>query len=120
MARRAYLGVVDLARKGRFSVFDAEAYLASGAMEAMERIVREGPRAWHRNALLTSIAPWPRSLLYAERVSGIWSRCCLCYTAACLRREGVVCVVCPPRRAERGRDLREMWRDEGCTVPSIS
>ena len=41
IARAAYLASVDLAReKGPFPLFDADAFLASGTMQAMDEDVR--------------------------------------------------------------------------------
>ena len=56
IARAAYLASVDLAKeKGAFPLFDAEGYLASGAMEQMDADVRDAIREHGiRNALLTS------------------------------------------------------------------
>ncbi|MDP4034557.1 MAG: adenosylcobalamin-dependent ribonucleoside-diphosphate reductase, partial [Pseudorhodobacter sp.] len=46
IARAAYLASVDLAReKGAFPLFDAEKYLASGTMQAMDADVREAVAA---------------------------------------------------------------------------
>ncbi|WP_334195191.1 adenosylcobalamin-dependent ribonucleoside-diphosphate reductase [Pararhodobacter sp.] len=71
IARAAYLASVDLAReKGAFPLFDAEKYLASGTMQAMDADVREAVRDHGiRNALLTSIAPTGTISLYAGNVS---------------------------------------------------
>ncbi|MGB0969173.1 MAG: ribonucleoside-diphosphate reductase, adenosylcobalamin-dependent, partial [Halocynthiibacter sp.] len=45
IARAAYLASVDLAKeKGPFPLFDAEAYLASGAMQDMDEDVRDAIR----------------------------------------------------------------------------
>ncbi|MFT7309817.1 MAG: ribonucleoside-diphosphate reductase alpha chain, partial [Paracoccaceae bacterium] len=56
IARAAYLASVDLAKeKGPFPLFDAEPYLASGTMQAMDSDVRDAIAAHGiRNALLTS------------------------------------------------------------------
>ncbi|GAB1379882.1 adenosylcobalamin-dependent ribonucleoside-diphosphate reductase [Pararhodobacter aggregans] len=71
IARAAYLASVDLAReKGAFPLFDAEKYLASGTMQAMDADVRDAVREHGiRNALLTSIAPTGTISLYAGNVS---------------------------------------------------
>ena len=71
IARAAYLASVDLAReKGAFALFDAEAFLASGTMQAMDADVRDAVRAHGiRNALLTSVAPTGTISLYAGNVS---------------------------------------------------
>ncbi|MFN3955461.1 MAG: adenosylcobalamin-dependent ribonucleoside-diphosphate reductase [Pararhodobacter sp.] len=71
IARAAYLASADLAReKGAFVLFDAEKFLASGNMQAMDADVREAVRAHGiRNALLTSIAPTGTISLYAGNVS---------------------------------------------------
>ncbi len=71
IARAAYLASVDLAReKGAFPLFEAEGFLASGTMQAMDQDIREAI-ATHgiRNALLTSIAPTGTISLYAGNVS---------------------------------------------------
>ncbi|MCC0076622.1 MAG: ribonucleoside reductase [Rhodobacter sp.] len=71
IARAAYLASVDLAReKGAFPLFEAEKFLASGTMQAMDGDVRDAVRAHGiRNALLTSIAPTGTISLYAGNVS---------------------------------------------------
>jgi len=71
IARASYLASVDLAReKGAFPLFDAEKFVASGTMQAMDEDVRAAV-AKHgiRNALLTSIAPTGTISLYAGNVS---------------------------------------------------
>ncbi len=73
IARAAYLASVQLAKeKGAFPLFDAERYLASGTMQAMDADVREAVRKHGiRNALLTSIAPTGTISLYAgQRLVG--------------------------------------------------
>ena len=59
IARAAYLTSAQLAaEKGAFPLFDADAFLASGAMQQMDADVREAIREHGiRNALLTSVAP---------------------------------------------------------------
>jgi len=71
IARAAYLASVDLAReKGAFPLFEADKFLASGTMQAMDADVRDAVRAHGiRNALLTSIAPTGTISLYAGNVS---------------------------------------------------
>ena len=71
IARAAYLASVDLAReKGAFPLFDADQFLASGTMQAMDADVRDAVRQHGiRNALLTSIAPTGTISLYAGNVS---------------------------------------------------
>lgn len=71
IARAAYLASVELAKeKGAFPLFDADAFLASGTMQAMDEDVRAAV-AEHgiRNALLTSVAPTGTISLYAGNVS---------------------------------------------------
>ncbi|MDZ7905339.1 MAG: adenosylcobalamin-dependent ribonucleoside-diphosphate reductase [Cypionkella sp.] len=91
IARAAYLASVDLAReKGAFPLFDAEKYLASGTMRAMDDDVR-GAIAQHgiRNALLTSIAPTGTISLYAGNVSsGIEPVFAYAYTRKVLQKDG--------------------------------
>ncbi|MCA8882889.1 MAG: adenosylcobalamin-dependent ribonucleoside-diphosphate reductase, partial [Rhodobacteraceae bacterium] len=67
VARAAYLASVDLAaEKGAFPLFDADKYLASGTMQAMDDDVRAAiAKHGIRNALLTSIAPTGTISLYA-------------------------------------------------------
>ncbi|MEM1316097.1 MAG: adenosylcobalamin-dependent ribonucleoside-diphosphate reductase, partial [Pseudomonadota bacterium] len=71
VARAAYLASAALAReKGPFPLFDAEAFLASPTVQAMDEDVRAAI-AEHgiRNALLTSIAPTGTISLLAGNVS---------------------------------------------------
>ncbi len=91
IARAAYLASVDLAKeKGAFPLFDADAYLASGAMQDMDADVRDAI-AEHgiRNALLTSIAPTGTISLYAGNVSsGIEPVFAYAYTRKVLQKDG--------------------------------
>ncbi len=91
IARAAYLASVELAKeKGAFPLFDAEAYLASGAMQAMDDDVRDAIREHGiRNALLTSIAPTGTISLYAGNVSsGIEPVFAYAYTRKVLQKDG--------------------------------
>ncbi len=91
IARAAYLASVDLAReKGMFPLFDAEPYLASGTMQAMDTDVRDAIRTHGiRNALLTSVAPTGTISLYAGNVSsGIEPVFAYAYTRKVLQKDG--------------------------------
>jgi ribonucleoside-diphosphate reductase alpha chain len=91
IARAAYLASVDLAReKGPFPLFEAEAFLASGTMRAMDEDVRQAIRTHGiRNALLTSIAPTGTISLYAGNVSsGIEPVFAYAYTRKVLQKDG--------------------------------
>ncbi|PJI92847.1 ribonucleoside-diphosphate reductase alpha chain [Yoonia maricola] len=91
IARAAYLASVDLAKeKGAFPLFDADQFLASGAMQDMDDDVREAIRAnGIRNALLTSIAPTGTISLYAGNVSsGIEPVFAYAYTRKVLQKDG--------------------------------
>ncbi len=91
IARAAYLASVELAKeKGAFPLFDADAYLASGAMQSMDEDVRDAIRTHGiRNALLTSIAPTGTISLYAGNVSsGIEPVFAYAYTRKVLQKDG--------------------------------
>ncbi|MBW4707231.1 adenosylcobalamin-dependent ribonucleoside-diphosphate reductase [Roseobacter sp. YSTF-M11] len=91
IARAAYLASVQLAKeKGAFPLFDAEAYLASGTMQAMDDDLRDAVRKHGiRNALLTSIAPTGTISLYAGNVSsGIEPVFAYAYTRKVLQKDG--------------------------------
>jgi len=109
IARAAYLASVDLAKeKGAFPLFDAEEYLASGTMRAMDEDVREAIRTHGiRNALLTSIAPTGTISLYAGNVSsGIEPVFAYAYTRKVLQKDG-------SRTEEEVVDYAvQMWRDK--------
>lgn len=109
IARAAYLASVDLAKeKGAFPLFDAEEYLKSGTMRAMDEDVREAIRTHGiRNALLTSIAPTGTISLYAGNVSsGIEPVFAYAYTRKVLQKDG-------SRTEEEVVDYAvQMWRDK--------
>lgn len=91
IAREAYVASVELAQeKGAFPLFEAEGFLASGNMRAMDADVREAV-AKHgiRNALLTSVAPTGTISLYAGNVSsGIEPVFAYAYTRKVLQKDG--------------------------------
>src|SRR6056297_2366028 len=108
IARAAYLASTDLAKeKGAFPLFDREAFLASGTMQAMDDDVRSAV-AEHgiRNALLTSIAPTGTISLYAGNVSsGIEPVFAYSYTRKVLQKDG-------SRTEEEVVDYAvQMWRE---------
>ncbi|KEJ88999.1 adenosylcobalamin-dependent ribonucleoside-diphosphate reductase [Sulfitobacter donghicola] len=109
IARAAYLASVELAKeKGAFPLFDAEEYLASGTMRAMDEDVREAIRTHGiRNALLTSIAPTGTISLYAGNVSsGIEPVFAYAYTRKVLQKDG-------SRTEEEVVDYAvQMWREK--------
>lgn len=91
IARAAYLASADLAaEKGAFPLFDADKFLASGALAHMPDDVKSAIRAKGiRNALLTSIAPTGTISLYAGNVSsGIEPVFAYAYTRKVLQKDG--------------------------------
>jgi len=108
IARAAYLASVNLAKeKGAFPLFDAEQFLASGAMQDMDADVRDAiSKHGIRNALLTSIAPTGTISLYAGNVSsGIEPVFAYAYTRKVLQKDG-------SRTEEEVVDYAvQLWRD---------
>ena len=114
IARAAYLASVDLAQeKGAFPLFEAQGYLASGNMPAMDADVRDAV-AEHgiRNALVTSIAPTGTISLYAGNVSsGIEPVFAYAYSRKVLQRDG-------SRSEEEVVDYAvQLWRDRNGEAP---
>ncbi len=109
IARAAYLASVQLAKeKGAFPLFEAEPYLESGTMRAMDDDVRDAIREHGiRNALLTSIAPTGTISLYAGNVSsGIEPVFAYSYTRKVLQKDGT-------RTEEEVVDYAvQMWREK--------
>ena len=114
IARSSYLASVDLAKeKGAFPLFDAEAYLATGNMQAMDADVRDAIRTHGiRNALLTSIAPTGTISLYAGNVSsGIEPVFAYAYTRKVLQKDG-------SRTEEEVVDYAvRLWREKNGDAP---
>ncbi len=108
IARAAYLASVDLAReKGAFPLFDAEKFLSSGNMAAMDEDVRAAIRAHGiRNSHLTSVAPTGTISLYAGNVSsGIEPVFAYAYSRKVLQPDG-------SRSEEEVVDYAvQMWRN---------
>jgi len=109
IARASYLASVELAKeKGAFPLFDADKYLASGTMQAMDEDVRAAIREHGiRNALLTSVAPTGTISLYAGNVSsGIEPVFAYAYTRKVLQNDGT-------RSEEEVVDYAvQMWREK--------
>ena len=114
IAREAYLASVELAReKGAFPLFDADQYLQSGMMQAMDQDIRDAvAKDGIRNALLTSIAPTGTISLYAGNVSsGIEPVFAYSYTRKVLQKDG-------SRTEEEVVDYAvQMWRDRFGDAP---
>ena len=114
IARAAYLASVQLAKqKGAFPLFDAEKFLASGAMLQMDADVRDAIREHGiRNALLTSIAPTGTISLYAGNVSsGVEPVFAYSYTRKVLQKDG-------SRTEEEVVDYAvQLWRDRFGDAP---
>ena len=108
IARAAYTASAHLAaEKGAFPLFDADKFLASGALRNMDEEVRDLIREKGiRNALLTSIAPTGTISLFAGNVSsGIEPIFAHAYTRKVLQKDG-------SRTEEEVVDYAvQMWRD---------
>ncbi len=108
IARAAYTASAHLAaEKGAFPLFDADKYLASGALQHMDDDVRALIREHGiRNALLTSIAPTGTISLFAGNVSsGIEPIFAHAYTRKVLQKDG-------SRTEEEVVDYAvQIWRD---------
>ena len=108
IARAAYAASAHLAaEKGAFPLFEAEPYLSSGTMQAMDADIRDLVRETGiRNALLTSIAPTGTISLYAGNVSsGIEPVFAYAYSRKVLQKDG-------SRTEEEVVDYAvQLWRD---------
>ncbi len=108
VARAAYMASANLAaEKGAFPLFDADKYLASGALVHMDADVKAAiAKHGIRNALLTSIAPTGTISLYAGNVSsGIEPVFAYAYKRKVLQKDGA-------RTEEEVVDYAvQMWRD---------
>ena len=91
IARAACLASVELAKeRGPFPLFDAEQFLSSGTMQAMDEDVRKAIRKHGiRNSHLTSVAPTGTISLYAGNVSsGIEPVFAYAYSRKVLQKDG--------------------------------
>ncbi len=114
IARAAYTASAHLAaEKGAFPLFEPEAFLVSGALQAMDANVRDLIREnGIRNALLTSIAPTGTISLFAGNVSsGIEPIFAHAYTRKVLQKDG-------SRTEEEVVDYAvQLWRDQKGNEP---